>query len=105
MRNSKLLFFKVISLYILLPVTLFFIPLSSLQNLPSLCLYKAIFGIECPGCGITRALLSLLHFNLYDTLNYNRLVVIVFPVLVYIFLKQAFFEIMRLLNFRNNRQG
>ncbi|MCM8830178.1 MAG: DUF2752 domain-containing protein [Candidatus Omnitrophica bacterium] len=105
MRNREIRLFKFIILYMFLPVTLFFIPPTSFKNLPSICLYKTIFRIECPGCGITRAVLSLLHFRFYDALNYNRLVVVVFPVLVYIFLKQALFEIMKLLNFRRNRQG
>jgi Protein of unknown function (DUF2752) len=33
----------------------------------------------CPGCGGTRALYELLHFNLRGALHYNALVTVLFP--------------------------
>ncbi|MDD3175305.1 MAG: DUF2752 domain-containing protein [Candidatus Nanoarchaeia archaeon] len=64
------------------------IPTSTLENKPSLCIFKNIIlpfiynnncpteGIfkdcECPGCGLTRAMSSLMHGNLKDALNYNK---------------------------------
>lgn len=35
------------------------------------CPTKALFGIDCPGCGSTRMLYSLLHLDLVDALRYN----------------------------------
>ena len=37
------------------------------------CLFKWIFGIECPGCGITRAYISLLHLDLKQAFMYNHM--------------------------------
>ena len=34
----------------------------------------------CPGCGATRALYELLHFNLRGALHYNALVILLLPV-------------------------
>jgi len=104
MSKTGFLLFKIIVVYVLFPVALFFIPSSFFTNSHSICLYRNIFGIECPGCGITRAVLSLIHLKFSEALTYNKLVVIVFPVLVYIFLKQALFDIIKFLHFRNNQQ-
>ena len=33
------------------------------------CFYKSAFGIECPGCGMQRALIALLRGNLADSIR------------------------------------
>ena len=38
-------------------------------------------------CGITRAVLSGLHFNFEDAINYNIMVVIVLPLLIDIWIR------------------
>ena len=35
------------------------------------CLFKAVFGIPCPGCGMTRAYISLLHLDFLQAFNFN----------------------------------
>ncbi len=35
------------------------------------CWFHVITGLKCPGCGITRSMLSLLRFNFKDVLRYN----------------------------------
>lgn len=37
------------------------------------CLFKHIFGIECIGCGMTRAILSALKFNLKSAFMYHSM--------------------------------
>ena len=44
-------------------VTLGVVPVRYLDQLPSLCVYKNLFGIRCPGCGMTDAFCSILHGN------------------------------------------
>lgn len=41
-------------------------------HLPPLCLSRAIFGVECPGCGLTRGFVLLAHGHWYDSLAMNR---------------------------------
>lgn len=48
----------------------------------SICLFRNLFGIECWGCGMTRALFSVLDLHFMAAWNYNRAVVIVVPMLI-----------------------
>ena len=43
------------------------------------CPFHAITGFYCPGCGITRCIISLLHFDFYRAFRYNPLVFILLP--------------------------
>jgi hypothetical protein len=45
------------------------------------CLFHALTGWNCPGCGTTRALRQLLHGNFLAALQYNPLAILVLPVL------------------------
>jgi hypothetical protein len=74
---------------LLLPVALFFIPLEWLKEQHSICLFKNITGHECYGCGITRAILSAIHLRFSEALYYNKLFLIVFPVLIFIWTKKV----------------
>jgi hypothetical protein len=48
-----------------------------LKNIP--CIFQYSFGIECFGCGITRAIIFLLKGDLMSSINTNALA---FPVLM-----------------------
>ncbi len=43
------------------------------------CLWKSIFGIECPGCGLTTAFICLLKLNFKNAVETNWLILIVLP--------------------------
>ena len=55
-----------------------------LQGEHTVCLIDNIFGVECWGCGITRAVVSAVQLHFRQAWEYNRLIVIVFPLLVYV---------------------
>lgn len=44
------------------------------------CLFNLFTGLYCPGCGATRALHALVHFDLPGALSMNPLVVLLLPV-------------------------
>lgn len=44
-----------------------------------LCPTKALFGIDCPGCGCTRALYSLIHGDLATAADHNILLLLFVP--------------------------
>lgn len=81
-KNRAFLWGK-IGLHLLLPLPFFIIPTSRLEATPSICLVRRIFGVPCPGCGMTRAISSICHARFAQAWRYNKLVVIVLPLLCY----------------------
>lgn len=73
-----------ITLYFSVPVVLFMIPLDWLNKQHTICLVKNIFGVNCFGCGITRAVISGVQLDLIKAIEYNKMVVIVLPMLIYV---------------------
>ncbi len=53
----------------------------------TVCLWKHLTGHECFGCGITRAFHSLFHLQFKEALDLNPLIIIVVPLLFYLWLK------------------
>lgn len=83
--------------YLALPVLLYAIPLGWITHGgPTICLFKNLFGTECYGCGMTRAIFSLLHFDFSSAYAYNRLVFLVAPILAYLYIKEVIQTIKRL---------
>lgn len=52
------------------------------KPLPELCHMKRYTGVECPGCGMTRAFISLGHGRLADAWRYNPAAFLLFPLMV-----------------------
>ncbi len=96
--KRKSLLLKIFATYVFIPLALFSVPLSTFESLPSICLYKNILGRECPGCGMTRAVLSLLHFHFSDAFALNRMVMIAFPLIVFLFFKNLLKAVKQLKN-------
>ena len=48
------------------------------------CIFKLITGYDCPGCGITRCLFSLINLDIKSAFNYNALVtILIVPFIIY----------------------
>lgn len=62
-------------------VVLAIVPLETIQAAPVFCPFRRFFGIECFGCGLTRALSAILHGQVRLALSYNRGVLVALPVL------------------------
>ena len=43
-----------------------------------LCLFKNIFGVPCPGCGLTRGFIAILHLNFKEATRHHILSVPIF---------------------------
>lgn len=61
------------------------------------CLWKSIFHVECPGCGLTRSFIELLHCNFLGAYKYNPLIFIVLPAALY-YIYNSIVEIRRKLD-------
>jgi hypothetical protein len=46
------------------------------------CPFRALLGIDCPGCGSLRALHDLTHGNVLGALDHNALLFLVLPLLL-----------------------
>jgi len=53
--------------------------ISPVFNIHIPCIFNKITGLDCPGCGMTRAALSLLDGNIYQAFRWNMLIFILIP--------------------------
>jgi hypothetical protein len=79
-------------LYFFFPVVLFLLPVTYFDTGDSLCISKLFFGIDCYACGMTRAVMRWIHFEPYEALLFNKLSIVVFPLLVYLWAFNFFDE-------------
>ncbi len=61
---------------VLLLIGYFAIAYTAMHYLDITCVFLKIFGIPCPGCGMTRAFLSLLELDFYSAAKYIFLSII-----------------------------
>jgi hypothetical protein len=54
-----------------------------------LCPFRALTGLDCPGCGSLRALHSLVHGDVVGALDHNALTVLAVPLLVMAWVRWA----------------
>lgn len=82
-KSFKHKIFKITLIIVLLlgPLILFFLPSDYFDQGQSVCLSVVFFDLECYGCGMTRALMHLIHFEFFQAYEYNKLVILVFPLL------------------------
>jgi hypothetical protein len=77
-KNSLIKF-----LIVLMVLFIFYnIPKKYLGDTYPICLYRMIFKQKCLGCGTTRAVWSILHLKINDAIEYNKLIIISFPLMV-----------------------
>ena len=84
--NCKL-FFKIVFL-LSIPIITLIIRSVNIEDGQTICLFNNILGVNCYGCGITKAILAFLNGEFYKALNYNANVIFVLPVLMFIWFKQ-----------------
>ncbi len=75
------------------------IPTGWIAAAPSICLVKRLFGTECLGCGMTRAMSCLLHGDGAGALRYNPLAAVLLPLMGAVLLR----DVLRLAGSRPGR--
>ncbi|MFN7423744.1 MAG: DUF2752 domain-containing protein [Chitinophagales bacterium] len=68
-----------------LPIVLFLLPKTFFDQGPTLCIFTLITGINCPGCGTTRACMRLIHFDFQGAWDYNKMSFLLFPALAFLY--------------------
>lgn len=67
------------------PLVLIMLPSGFFDQGESICPSKLLFGVECPGCGMTRATMHMLHFEFHEAWAFNRLSVVLVPLLLFFY--------------------
>lgn len=49
------------------------------------CPLRALTGLDCPGCGLTRAAYALMHADVMRAIDHNILAVVIFPLAILAF--------------------
>jgi len=47
------------------------------------CIWQSIFGIHCPGCGLTTAFISITEFDFKNAIETNWLIFIIIPLAIF----------------------
>lgn len=51
------------------------------------CMVKYVYGFECWGCGLTRSFIELFKLNIFKSISYNPLIIIIIPSFMYFIIK------------------
>ena len=54
-----------------------------INNIKIPCMVNSIFGIYCPGCGITRMFISIVKLDFYQAFRYNPMVFLLLPFFIF----------------------
>lgn len=73
----KMLFLYLVSSAVIVSVHAYKIKLFGF-SIRGFCLIRILFGVDCPFCGVTRAVYSILNLNLKESLHYHPLGLFVF---------------------------
>lgn len=47
------------------------------------CVFHAVTGLSCPGCGMQRFLHAFLHGNILEAIQYNYMLIVLIPYLLF----------------------
>jgi hypothetical protein len=79
---------------VIIPFVLLLLPKTYFDEGESVCLSMVLFNFECYGCGMTRAIMHLIHFDFQQAWEFNKLSFLVLPLLFPIWLK-ALYAVLR----------
>jgi len=72
----------------------FFLPIEKISQFP-LCLFQFLSHLDCPGCGLTRSIISISHGQFIEALRYNALGPVVYLFLALLLIQASFRLILR----------
>ncbi len=93
-RNSRLnspTFRKFFLVFLLaIPIAIAFLPGDYFDKGESICISKLLADQDCLGCGMSRAIQHSMHFEFDQAYQYNKLVVVVLPLLLLVWVKELY---------------
>lgn len=83
--NTAVILYRILGLFWGgIPVFLLLLPAHFFDDGPSICLSVLLLGQECFACGLTRATMHLIHFDIEGAYALNKASFVLFPLLVYL---------------------
>lgn len=98
MKKSKILDWAWLAFLILFPLLMLLLPAGYFDEGEAFCPSKRFFDVECLGCGMTRAVMHLIHLDVDSALYYNPGSFLVAPAIAFFWVKWAREAILRLRN-------
>jgi len=83
MMNRKTLAISELVFYPAAMLVLLLLPVSFFDEGPALCFSRLVFGVKCLGCGLTRALMHLIHLDINAAMDFNPLCLVALPLLIW----------------------
>ncbi|MCC9165275.1 DUF2752 domain-containing protein [Pontibacter harenae] len=87
---------------LVLPLVLLLLPATFFDEGQSICLSMLLANTECYGCGMTRAVMHLIHLEPEQALYYNKLSFVVLPLLAFIWGQHIYKESLHLYKLSKN---
>ena len=81
---------------LLTPVVLWILPATFFDTGVAICPSKVFLDLECLGCGMTRAVMHMHHFDIEEAVYYNTAVLAIYPALVILWFVWVYKSIKRL---------
>jgi hypothetical protein len=75
-----------LAVWLALPIFLLIMPADYFDNGTAICPSKRFLNLECPGCGMTRAVQHAIHFDWQSAWELNRGIVLIIPVLFILYI-------------------
>jgi len=82
-KQKKLINYIMIFLLFVVGIILIILPANFFDTGPPMCISVLLLEKECYGCGMTRAIQHLIHFEFDEAYHFNKLSFIVFPLTIY----------------------
>ena len=80
-----------------MPIFLLVLPADFFDKGQSVCLSVVLANTNCYGCGMTRAVMHLIHFEFEAAWSFNKMSFIVTPLTVFVLISE-FFKYLKSLN-------
>ncbi len=86
------------------PLVLLGLPINFFDHGPDICLFTLLSGYHCPGCGMTRACMHMIHMDFQGANHYNWLSFIVLPILCGLLLADFINTVKKIRSFNTIKQ-
>jgi Protein of unknown function (DUF2752) len=88
LKNRSFLYKIQLIALLVFPIVLLILPTDYFDHGQAICLSVILLDKTCIGCGITRAIQHLIHFDFKIAMEFNKLCIIILPLLIFLWYKE-----------------